>query len=263
MNLKGRDIGDLRLPSEFIVPTAELRTDLDDFSRVERDALIYHAYTLMKSQLAEHCKKGLESFFPRLQDASAPPEEKPCDKVSEESKLFDWPPPFVKACDPKCAKSSEARRWISGFIWAGRGLVFRDVLRFPWIFGPILALFMITATFFGLSLTGTLAEPSDGMAVRSIAQAIGRAVISVTPDVNIPGVINLKNFREGFEYNGEYWPALLLVSKLVVLALTFYVALWLYYEFKRWTRLGEHYERWKLNSFVDKKGRFDKDTHNC
>ena len=36
-----------RLPTEFIVPAAEIRTDLDDFARLERDVLIYHGYTLM------------------------------------------------------------------------------------------------------------------------------------------------------------------------------------------------------------------------
>ena len=45
LNLKGSvedGVGEDRLPSELIVPTAEIRTDLDEFSLIERDALIYH-----------------------------------------------------------------------------------------------------------------------------------------------------------------------------------------------------------------------------
>ena len=49
-----------RLPSELIVPTAEIRTDLDEFSLIERDALIYHGYTLMKNRVKKYCYKLLE-----------------------------------------------------------------------------------------------------------------------------------------------------------------------------------------------------------
>jgi predicted acylesterase/phospholipase RssA len=47
LNLKDDPgVGDDRLPSEFIQPVARIRTDLDQFSLIECEALMYHGYTL-------------------------------------------------------------------------------------------------------------------------------------------------------------------------------------------------------------------------
>ena len=50
-----------RVPSEYICALGRIRTDLDQFSMVEREALMYHGYTLIDSQLRTHCKQFLES----------------------------------------------------------------------------------------------------------------------------------------------------------------------------------------------------------
>ena len=60
-DLKGRVASDRRVPSEYIPAIGRIRTDLDQFSMVEREALMYHAYTLIDERLSKHCEHFLES----------------------------------------------------------------------------------------------------------------------------------------------------------------------------------------------------------
>ena len=55
LNLKDRVQSD-RLPSEYIPGVARIRTDLDQFSYIETEALMYHGYTLVDAQLDEYCQ---------------------------------------------------------------------------------------------------------------------------------------------------------------------------------------------------------------
>jgi predicted acylesterase/phospholipase RssA len=55
LNLKDRVESD-RLPSEYIPGVARIRTDLDQFSYIETEALMYHGYTLVDAQLNEYCQ---------------------------------------------------------------------------------------------------------------------------------------------------------------------------------------------------------------
>ncbi|MBZ5639977.1 MAG: patatin-like phospholipase family protein [Acidobacteriia bacterium] len=70
MNLKDRGI-DFRLPAELIPATARLRTDLDQFSPFERDALMYHGYTLIDAQIRRYCEPLTIAYPPT--PLSAPP----------------------------------------------------------------------------------------------------------------------------------------------------------------------------------------------
>ena len=71
-----------RLPSELIVPAAQIRTDLDEFSLIEREVLIYHGYTLMKNRVSTYCS-GLPNAV---------------SKIGNE--IQSWPPRFVALVDP-------------------------------------------------------------------------------------------------------------------------------------------------------------------
>ena len=62
LNLKDRGVED-RVPSEFIPALARIRTDLDQFSRIERETLMYHGYTLIDAQLKRHCKHLWQSSY--------------------------------------------------------------------------------------------------------------------------------------------------------------------------------------------------------
>ena len=55
LNLKDR-VESNRLPSEYIPGVARVRTDLDQFSYIETEALMYHGYTLVDAQLEEFCQ---------------------------------------------------------------------------------------------------------------------------------------------------------------------------------------------------------------
>lgn len=53
-----------RVPTEYIAPLSEIRTDLDQFNPIERECLMYHGYTLIDAQIRKHCcelRKWIES----------------------------------------------------------------------------------------------------------------------------------------------------------------------------------------------------------
>jgi hypothetical protein len=54
LSLKDR-AGAPRVPSEYVLGIARIRTDLDQFSYVERESLMYHGYTLIDSQIRAYC----------------------------------------------------------------------------------------------------------------------------------------------------------------------------------------------------------------
>jgi NTE family protein len=63
LNLKDR--GEIaRVPSEFIPALARLRTDLDQFSFVEREMLMYHGYTLIDAQIQRYCADMVQNPAP-------------------------------------------------------------------------------------------------------------------------------------------------------------------------------------------------------
>jgi predicted acylesterase/phospholipase RssA len=73
LNLKDRGVTE-RLPSEMIPAVARIRTDLDQFSFVERDTLMYHGYTLIDAQIKKYCLP-LTAAYPAANDppAAVPP----------------------------------------------------------------------------------------------------------------------------------------------------------------------------------------------
>jgi predicted acylesterase/phospholipase RssA len=54
LNLKDRGVTE-RLPAEIIPEVARIRTDLDQFSYIEQDSLMYHGYTLIDAQIKKYC----------------------------------------------------------------------------------------------------------------------------------------------------------------------------------------------------------------
>jgi hypothetical protein len=59
LNLK--DDGSERkcVPSKYVEPIARIRTDLDQFSYIESEALMYHGYTLIDAMIKRWCSEGL------------------------------------------------------------------------------------------------------------------------------------------------------------------------------------------------------------
>ena len=237
MNLKGREGIDQRLPSEFIGPVAELRTDLDEFSRIERDALIYHGYTLMRSQLQRYCQA--------LVSQEDPSPEYPGYSGAE----FSWPPPFVEICKPDNPRSCGARNWISRFLSVGRTLFFRDVRRHPWQLGPIFLVFAVVAILHSWYLSGPIGgEPGRGASL--IASGLSGLLSCLIPSsLVIPNVLDAGHLQAGLAEDGRYYPSLVLASQVVTIAVTCYFVTWLYYFLKRSLRLAARFEDGNLNAF--------------
>lgn len=58
-----------RLPTRYIQPVARIRTDLDQFSHVEREALMYHGYTLADALIRRWCGEIYPKDPPPLRTA--------------------------------------------------------------------------------------------------------------------------------------------------------------------------------------------------
>ena len=60
LNLKDKSNATQQVPSEYIPALGRIRTDLDQFSMIECEALMYHGYTLIDAQLRHHCSSFLK-----------------------------------------------------------------------------------------------------------------------------------------------------------------------------------------------------------
>ncbi|HEY1206681.1 MAG: patatin-like phospholipase family protein [Bryobacteraceae bacterium] len=63
LNLKDRPQVTNRVPSDYIPAIGRIRTDLDQFSYVEREALMYHGYTLIDAQIRQYCPELIAERF--------------------------------------------------------------------------------------------------------------------------------------------------------------------------------------------------------
>ena len=221
LNLKGSvadGVNEDRLPSELIVPTAEIRTDLDEFSLIERDALIYHGYTLMKNRVKKYCGKLLEESAGK-QSVSAP---------SSHDKIFCWPPRFVKLVDPVGGfhrRVTESREKLAKFLGVGRSPVFRDFLRFPWFFGVILAAFLVLGWAFSSIL---LLSPLKNWIRDRVMDTIGALIPAY--DLRF---VDLSWVQRAFSKNGEFSGAIDLIVSVGCIAIGFYASLFLYWGVKQ------------------------------
>ena len=134
MNLKDRLNPTPRVPSEYIPALGRIRTDLDQFSFIEREALMYHGYTLIDAQIKEHCKNNLAAFIVDAPKLKQPP-------------LFLDRPSSDQATE-QCASETKLRKRVKDVLTAGSGSVFlfRSRRKHPkksWlVFGPSLLLLL-------------------------------------------------------------------------------------------------------------------------
>jgi predicted acylesterase/phospholipase RssA len=126
LNLKDRpDVP--RVPSEYISPLGRIRTDLDQFSPVEREALMYHGYTLIDAQIQRHCpilKTHIELNNPGV-PMNCPPLFAQDNKTDADESTF-----------------SDRREQIKRELVLGAGsvLIIRSMKKNPWIIWPVFLL---------------------------------------------------------------------------------------------------------------------------
>ena len=214
-----------RLPSELIDPTAQIRTDLDEFSRIERDVLIYHGYTLMKNRIEKYCKNLLEK-------ADNP-------KYGTNG---GWPPLFVKLVDPSKSNSECARRSrkrLESYLRPGSSRFFRDIMRFPWLFGPILTIFGTLGGVLSHILISCKFLPIGGTVKDWVENRIVDVIVCLIPAFDTP-LINLASLEEAFSAtDGDFVGAIELCATIACIGISVYVALFAYWWLKRLLRLPE------------------------
>ena len=136
LNLKDRPNTPPRVPSEYIPALGRIRTDLDQFSFIEREALMYHGYTLIDAQIKEHCG-SLEALIRN--------------KTGDVPKL-EQPPLFRPSSDQaaeQCAGETKRRKRVKDVLTAGSGSVFLGRSRRKyrkkswWVFVPALSLLYV------------------------------------------------------------------------------------------------------------------------
>lgn len=136
LNLKDRP-NTLRVPSEYIPALGGIRTDLDQFSFIEREVLMYHGYTLIDAQIQKYCER-LKTFIGN--GTSGVPE-------------LAQPPLFLDQPDSdqtteKCVSETRLRKRVKDVLKAGSGRVFlcrswrKYRLKSSGIFGPALLLLL-------------------------------------------------------------------------------------------------------------------------
>ena len=238
LNLKGRKLNGNpvveRLPSELIVPTARIRTDLDEFSLTEREVLIYHGYTLMKFRVEAHCRK--------LVKTSPQP--------NDESNNNKWPPRFVKLVDPSHGNSQRAkksRKRLQAFLDVSGSLWFRDVKRFPLSFGGILAIFLALGWKFSDFLLSSRLPHMDVPVKDCLRDRIMEIVACLIPAYDL-WLINLEFLEGAFTVtSGVFAGAIELVATIMCVAFSFYSALCAYWGMKRKLQMPERMEKRMLD----------------
>ena len=129
LNLKGRK-NKPRVPSKYIPALGGIRTDLDQFSFIEREVLMYHGYTLIDAQIRKYCKTLKVCI---------------CKKTGSIPK-FSKPPLFGQATG--CASETKRRKRVQNVLEAGSSHSFlnRSRRKYRWkswlIFAPALLLFL-------------------------------------------------------------------------------------------------------------------------
>ena len=128
LNLKDRTDSPPHVSAEFIASLGRIRTDLDQFSPIEVEALMYHGYTLIDSQIRKYCGDVQEEMI------TSGPEEG-----------MRIPPLFRESVQ----KNTTARRKIRKELEAGAQNLYllRCAEKYPLVVWPVLVLGCVFAAF--------------------------------------------------------------------------------------------------------------------
>ena len=136
LNLKGRLCNPPRVPSEYIPALGGIRTDLDQFSPIEREALMYHGYTLIDAEIKKICKHLL-----KLSPAST------IRSKLKKPPLFSDQAVSGKSAD-QCVSETKLRKRVKDVLTAGSSGLFmiRSWRKYPGkslvVLGPALLLLL-------------------------------------------------------------------------------------------------------------------------
>ncbi len=203
LNLKDRGKGLDRIRSEFIPGVAGIRTDLDQFSFIEREALMYHGYTLMDSQIRHYCKDSLSEF---IHDPTAMP--------------MAVPPLFQE----RSLDSPEGRKKIRADLEAGSQNLYllRSLKKYPAKAAPLLG----AATAVILAFLYSLRVSRPGYIDR-LGQWISAGIMDLMPNMVIELFRSLVNSLGLVEFESLVRGIFSLASLAIISLLFMYVIIFL------------------------------------
>jgi predicted acylesterase/phospholipase RssA len=215
-NLKSRKGLPPRVSTNILPALGRIRTDLDQFSPVECEALMYHGYTLIDAQLKQYCCDYFRTYFPKFKEN------------------LKTPPLFTKSVQEKMLKQAQGvnknfRDPIRDDLEAGSKslYLYRCLKKHLW---PTLTAILLGVALF-LGLVWCCFGPWRGV-VGFLADGLKAILYGVVPQFLVGFLDRILTFYGGLSKIIDGLAHLLAV--LMVIALALYVASYPVYEAVRW-----------------------------
>lgn len=137
VNLKSRWGAPPRVSTDILPALGRIRTDLDQFSPIEREALMYHGYTLIDAQLREYCCDFLRAYCPDFNQRKLKTPPLFQERVQKEKKFRK----IIRDDLETGSESSYLLRCLRKYRWpTGLALLF-GIIALAWllwyVFGPL------------------------------------------------------------------------------------------------------------------------------
>jgi hypothetical protein len=234
VNLKNREGLPPRVSTNILPALGRIRTDLDQFSPVECEALMYHGYTLIDAQLRQYCCDYFQNCFPKFKEnlkLKTPPlftkrvQREILDKEQEEGTKF---------LDP-VRKDLEA---------GSKSLyLYRCLKKHPWSTHPTLLLGFAVAILLACYCFG----PWHAI-VSLLQKGIEAILFGIVPQPLVAGCnAILKFFGYAADLQLQIGRIAHLLAMLAVIALAFYIVSFPVYVFVRWSAMKlDRWNYWKI-----------------
>jgi len=224
VNLKNREGLPPRVSTNILPALGRIRTDLDQFSLVESEALMYHGYTLIDAQLRQYCCDYFSAHYPRF----------------KERLRLKTPPLFEKKVRKKILddaqkKGTKFRDPVRKDLEAGsKGLyLHRCLTKHPWstlpaiLVGVALSIWLICCCFG--PWRGVVSLLKDGI------EAILSGVVPQPLVAGLDGLLKFFGYTWGIQEMIDSVAHLLALFAVIALAL--YVVSFPVYVFVRWAAM--------------------------
>ena len=232
INLKSRYGAPQRVSTSILPALGRIRTDLDQFSLVESEALMYHGYTLIDAQLRQYCCDYFSAHYPRF----------------KERLRLKTPPLFEKKVQKKILddaqkKGTKFRDPVRKDLEAGsKGLyLHRCLTKHPWstlpaiLVGVALSIWLICCCFG--PWRGVVSLLKDGI------EAILSGVVPQPLVAGLDGLLKFFGYTWGIQEMIDSVAHLLALFAVIALAL--YVVSFPVYVFVRWAAMKADQRNYK------------------
>jgi predicted acylesterase/phospholipase RssA len=236
VNLKNREGLPPRVSTNILPALGRIRTDLDQFSPVECEALMYHGYTLIDAQLRQYCCDYFSAHFPKFK-------EKPKLKT---------PPLFAKSTQKKILEKAQEegikfRDPVREDLEAGSKslYLYRCLKKHPWTTLPAILVGVVLA----ICLIWCCFGPWHGV-VSLLEKGIEAILFGIVPQPLVAGLdAVLKFFGYTADLQLQIGRIAHLLAMLAVIALALYVVSFPVYALVRWMAMKlDRWNYWKITT---------------